>query len=246
MIRQIFLSMFLVAGCSDGVTEPIDPPPPPPPPPGTLRILMLGNSLTSTWDVPGIVADLAFGIGEPRPMISVKAPGNFGLQDHWNNQATRAMLTSGDFDWLVMQQGPSTLAESGANLTDYSARWADLARPLGVRSGLYVSWPPIGGNIDAGLNNHVAAAQTNDLALFPAGHAFRQALIIDEDSPIYGGDGFHPNRHGAWLAALTIAAVIYDRSPNDFPNIFPGVITPSEEAVLRAAAVHAVNNFGRQ
>lgn len=206
---------------------------------------MIGNSLTYTWDVPGLVAEMAARSGAPRPHVQSFAYANYALEDHWENGPALGALRSGRYHVLVMQQGPSTLPSSYGYLLDWSGRWADEARRVGTRPALYAVWPPDGGDLDAGITNYTSAAAINAAGLFPVSHAWRLAWQGTPRPELYGPDRFHQGPDGAWLAALIIVAMIYDRPVTDFPNIMPDRIPPDIEAVLRAAATTAIAYHGR-
>ncbi len=229
-------------------SAPSDPTPPPPPPVSSdaLRIVMLGNSLTYTHDVPGLIADLATSTGAPRPVITTFAYANFALEDHFSFPASIAAIDAGGYDVVVMQQGPSTLPSSGANLLQWSGVLADRIVAHGGRAGMYVVWPPFGDNIDNGISNYVAAADAKQMAIYPVGQAFRSLLVDHPEIQIREADGFHPNPAGAWLAAIIIAGVIYDVDPVTFPNLLPRSIPDEAAATLRTAAHEAIRLFGRR
>jgi hypothetical protein len=244
MLRLIVATMA-VLGCSQG---PVDPQPVPPPPPtsGAVRLLFIGNSLTYSYNIPGMVKEMTIAAGRPAPWIVSAAYANYALEDHWTSGSARGDLASGSFDRVIMQQGPSTLPESGVQLRQWSMTWSDEIRKYGARPGLYVVWPPRGGDLDAGIANHEAAATAANAALYPVGEAWREAWLVDPSMPLYGPDSFHPGIHGAWLAALVITAMVHDRPVSDFPNLYPSQISGSQEAVLRDAASKAIQSYGRR
>jgi hypothetical protein len=242
-MRALLLAVSLLA-CGSGTPDPVTPPPPPP---GEgIKIVMLGNSLTYFNDMPGMIAELAVRGGAPRPTVVVEAHANYGLEQHWSDEESLEAMDDPDVDVLVMQQGPSTLPASGENLLQYSGLIANRVTKTGTRPGLYVAWPPIGGDIDAGINNHVAAANAHNLAIYPVGHAFRHVAATYPDVVIRDGDEFHPNYPGSWLAAMIIAAVIFDQDPMQYPNLFPRFIPAAYEAPLRTTAKLMVDTYGRR
>jgi hypothetical protein len=93
------------------------------PAPSSLRVLFVGNSLTATNDLPAYVKALAAARGRTLETKTI-APGGFSLEDHWNAGTAPAELAAGNWDWVVMQQGPSALRESEANRT----RWPPAKR----------------------------------------------------------------------------------------------------------------------
>ena len=241
-MRALLLAVSLLA-CAAGTPDPVTPPPPPVG--NGLKILMLGNSLTYANDMPGMIAELAVRAGEERPTVVVEAHGNYGLQQHWSDPRSLTAMDDGSVDVLVMQQGPSTLPESGANLLQYATMIADRVVKLGTRPGMYVVWPPVGGDINGGISNYTAAADARNMAIYPVGHGFRHVMTTYPDVRLYETDDFHPNFAGSWLAAMIISAVIYDHDPTTYPNLFPRFVPQEWEAPLRATAKLMVDTYGR-
>lgn len=240
MILPVIIALLACGGTTNGPSLP-----PPPPPEDGLTIVMLGNSLTEAWDIPGMIADLAVRSGAPRPTVRAVTFANFSLEDHWGMEQSQAAVDEGDPDVVIMQQGPSTLPESGAHLTEWTGRWAGRIRDAGGRPGLYVVWPQVGGNIGNGIQHYTDAADAHQTALYPVAHAFRTLGTTHPDLPLYNTDGFHPSPHGAWLAAMIIAAVIYDADPTAFGDPFSREISDEHAVILRQAAKAAVETYGR-
>ena len=86
-----------------------------------LRVLFVGNSLTGTNDLPAVVATLREDFGTEIEYRTI-APGGMSLEDHWAAGQAPAALASGNWDAVVMQQGPSALPESQANLREWARR----------------------------------------------------------------------------------------------------------------------------
>ena len=244
MTRLLALAAVVLAcgGDPDPVINPL--PPPPPPSTSALKIGWLGNSLTSTYGIPAMVAEFAVQGGAVRPVVSVSAPGGFGLEDHFVYPQSQLVWENSDLDVLVMQQGPSTLDESRDNLILWSATLRNAVVKNGVRVGLYVVWPPEGSSIEATITNYTTAAETNDLALYPAGQAWREGWRLDPELPLYDIDRFHPSRTGAMLAAMTIAATIFDQDPTSYTNLQPLFVDEADMPTLRAAAKFAKEVYG--
>ena len=77
-----------------------------------LRVLFIGNSLTAWNDLPNLFASLAQAGGHERPVARTIAVGGFSLEDHWNQGDAQKGIATGRWDFVVLQQGPSSLAES--------------------------------------------------------------------------------------------------------------------------------------
>jgi hypothetical protein len=241
---SLLIAMTALFACGSGAPDPTTPPPPP----ATtgLRIAMLGNSLSEWRDIPGMIADLAVSTGAPRPTVTAITHANFSLEDHWNLASSTDAIDGGNFDVVTMQQGPSTLPSSGANLLEWSGKWADRIRADGGAPGMYVVWPTLGDDIDNGIFHYVEAADAKNMAIYPVGQAIRAVESSHHEIALRDADEFHPSPRGAWLAAMVITGVIYDHDPSDFPNLVPREITDEEATVLRAAAKDAIRLFGRR
>ena len=186
--------------------------------PKHLRVLFVGNSLTAANDLPSLVAKIAAG---RHVTIETRtfAPGGYALEDHWADGAALAALRQGGWDAVVLQQGPSSLPESGANLTEWAARWAGEARSAGARPALFTVWPERERSyaFPDVIRHYAAAARTARAALFPAGVAWRYALA--RGARLYGPDGFHPSAQGSYLAAIVIYAGLTGELPRNLPPL---------------------------
>jgi len=72
-----------------------------------LRLLFIGNSLTYSNDLPGLLKNMLKQAHVEVGRIEAVALPNFGLQDHWVHGQARAAIAEGGWDIVVFQQGPS-------------------------------------------------------------------------------------------------------------------------------------------
>jgi hypothetical protein len=186
-----------------------------------LRVLYLGNSLTYTNDLPAMVSAIAAKVGRVQIDHEMFAPGGWALEDHWAGGTSRDLLDNGTWDAVVLQQGPSSLPESGLNLTEWTKRWADEARAHGVRPALLTAWPELARSyaFAAVISHHRAAARAAKAALFPAGEAWLNVLHVRHRPGLYGPDGFHPSPLGTYVAAVSIYAGLTGDLPRTLPQI---------------------------
>jgi hypothetical protein len=182
-------------------------------PPSSLRVLFLGNSLTATNDLPATVARIASRSGRRLEYRTV-APGGYALEDHWNHDESRAALAGGRWDVVVMQQGPSALPESQANLREFALRWSAEARAHGARLALLTVWPESyrRGALTEVIASYRRAATSAKAELLPGGDAWRRAWHCEPGTPLYGRDGFHPSELGTYTAALVVYGRLF-RAP---------------------------------
>jgi hypothetical protein len=188
-----------------------------------LRVLFIGNSLTAGNDVPSLVQAMAQLQGVSLQVATV-APGGYAIEDHWRDGNQR-LLESGNYDLVVLQQGPSTLPASQANLREWSVTWASFARRLGVRTALYMIWPVRGQDDGFGLvsRSYRNAAIAAEAGIFPAGEAWQQALRLRPSIELYQSDDLHATPAGSFLAAMVIARGLFALDPARVPASVRGV-----------------------
>lgn len=188
-----------------------------------LRILFVGNSLTQVNDLPATVAALAASSSRKLEYQTI-AFGGYNLEDHWNRGDARAALATRAWDVVVMQQGPSALPESQADLRKWAIRWADEARASGTRPALMTVWPESYRRSALGqvIASYRRAAQAARAELLPAGGAWRLAWSCDARVPLYGSDGFHPSPLGTQTAALVVYGRLFRAPVVGVPMPFRG------------------------
>ena len=174
-------------------------------PPEPLRVLFVGNSLTQANDLPAQVARLADATGRSLEYKTV-AFGGFNLEDHWNQGDARTALATGDFDVVVMQQGPSALPESQVDLKLWAQRWASEATAAGTRLALLTVWPESWrqGALSDVIYSYQQAAAAAGADVYPAGAAWLFGWQCRPALGLYGPDGFHPSALGTYAAALVV------------------------------------------
>jgi hypothetical protein len=130
--------LLLSAGCAGGNAS-LDPRPA-----GGYHVLFIGNSLTYVNDLPGTVAALASSVDDTIRVESVTRP-NFALIDHVNGMSDAVeVIGRGDWDYVVLQQGPTT-QQIGRDTLILAVRLLDPEiRAAGGRPATLMVWPPSG------------------------------------------------------------------------------------------------------
>jgi hypothetical protein len=214
-----------------------------PPSLGTgARVLFIGNSLTQSNDLPGMVRAMSAAAGLDWD-IDAQLVGGASLEDHWNRGFVQQRIQSGNWDAVVLQQGPSSLPESRANLRQYVGEFDVLIRAAGGRSALYMVWPDHTriSFFDRVRDSYALAASDVSGWFLPAGEAWRAAWRDEPSLELYGGDGFHPTAAGSYAAALTIFAGLSGRSPAGLPA--PATVDAVTAERLQRAAVEALEAY---
>jgi hypothetical protein len=221
MVRFSFLKVRPVAGfaflwivCA-GCTKSVPQPEPESMKPGGqveltsgpgVRILFLGNSLTAGNDIPGLVRAMA-------------APGGVNLEDHWNDGVSRDLLVKEKWDFLVLQQGPSSLPESQVDLKKWGTVWCDAARRHGVEPVFYMVWPFDGqkDGFELVSQSFRKAAKAGKAKVAAAGEAWRELRRLDPDVKLYS-DNLHGTPLGSYLAALVLTHRLTGVTPEKVPG----------------------------
>ena len=206
-----------------------------------LRVLFVGNSLTATNDLPGRVLAIARRAGRVDLEVGSYTPGGYALEDHWRDGTARAMLEAGGWDVVVFQQGPSSLASSGANLREWTAVWARAVRDHGGRPALLTVWPEQARayalvNV---IQHYRAAAVASNAGLFPGGLAWSRLAATAPRLRLYGPDGFHPAPLGTYLSALVVYAGLVGGVPDGLPALGSIHLDQRARRSVRQAALFA-------
>ncbi len=167
------------------------------------RILFVGNSLTYTNDLPGMVERLGRLDGR-RIETHMLALPNYSLGDHLDAGNVQKLARE-RWDLVVLQQGPSSLEESRRDLIRDSKRIAALFKD--TRVAMLMVWPArqYAASWDRVIESYTLAAQAVNGVVIPAGVAVRSAAKLR----VLGEDGFHPSMAGTYLAALvTYRAIV--------------------------------------
>jgi hypothetical protein len=224
-----------------------DPAPGPEPGPGRYRVLFVGNSLTYVNDLPAAVTAIGLAAGDTFVTATLAFP-DWGLQDHWEQGTAPEEIASDSWDFVVLQQGPSSLEASRIDIIGWAKLFGDLAHEHHVCPAMYMVWPSKS-SISAfpAVHDHYKEAADSAHGLFlPAGDAWQIAWGKDTSFALYGPDNFHPSPLGTYLAALTIYAGITGRTPEGNSAPMPGNPTTTiPKQQLQASAAEAVAGMAR-
>ena len=185
---------------------------------GNARILFIGNSLTYANDLPLMLQAIAAQAGKTLVADAITSPGA-ALEDHFRQGTAHAALANGGYQWVIMQQGPSSLPDSQDNLRTWAKRFDPLIRAGGARPALYMVWPDASRSayFNAVRDAYSNAALAVNGMFIPAGEAWREAWRANSNLPFYAADQFHPSALGSYAAALSMFAELYQQSPTGLP-----------------------------
>lgn len=177
-------------------------------PPGGTRVLFVGNSLTYFNDLPGTLAALALTTGDTIRAAAVAYP-DYALVDHLvQGDAVRA-IRSDRWNYVVLQQGPSSLDINRDSLIAMTRLFDPEIKAAGGRTTLFSVWPQTVNafTFPRAIESYRLAAEAVNGVYMPVGAAWQAALSQDSTIPLYNADGLHPSVLGTYLSAL----VMYER-----------------------------------
>lgn len=174
------------------------------------RILFIGNSLTYTNDLPALVSKIAEKKGVKIKTEMLAYP-NYALEDHWNDGTIQPLLASKHFDFVVVQQGPSSQNEGRIMLLDYGARIKGECEKYNAKLAFFMVWPAYSNfqTFDGVIKNYTDAAATTNSLLCPVGKIWKEDMIAANDYSYYGTDMFHPSQKGSEKAAQVIYETLF-------------------------------------
>ena len=206
-----------------------------------VRVLFVGNSLTYTNDLPAMVAALAHAAGLSFAYGTRAEPG-WSLEEHWH-AGIRDVIAEERPDFVVLQQGPSSLPASQEHLAYWTAQLAPSIRAAGGEPALLMVWPD---DSRAAYFPDVRASYLNaatavDGLFVPGGQTWLEAWKRDPALRLWGPDGFHPSPEGTLAAAMATFAVLFDADPAAIPDLEDDGISAPVVGLLREAVAAALH-----
>ena len=169
------------------------------------RFLFIGNSLTSTNNLPRIVKEMYADLGI---IISTRtiAPPGYGLEDHWNVGIIQPLINSNYYNYVIIQQGPSSQEYGRESLIEYGGRIAELCNSNDTKLAFFMVWPsvPYYHTFDGVIINYTDAATLSNAILIPVGRNWKYYIDQTGDYSYYGSDNFHPSVKGSEKTAENI------------------------------------------
>ena len=184
--------------------------------PRPLRVLFVGNSLTFYNDLPTRTAEIAVPDTTLRvPDMQSVVRSSTSLRQHWFLGTAQQRLQTGHWDYVVLQEGSGSILDTPETTEVYVAKFDSLARIAGARTALFLTWtygdaPQLQ---DSVTRVYVRIAQRVGTLVAPVGIAWQQALQQQPALPLYYPDLIHPAPVGTYLAACTMFAALYRRTP---------------------------------
>jgi len=205
-----------------------------------INVLFLGNSLTYSNNVPELVKVIASCDSVEMTYRSMCFP-NYALVDHWDDGIAQQEIKSGAYDFVIVQQGPSSQEEGRTYLMDYGLKFDSLCDQHNTKLVSYMVWPAKARSVDFPevFKSYKLLADSTKGIFSPAGNAWLKVWEYNPDFRLYDEDNFHPHYNGSLLAAMVIYGSIMRKnnfSFIDYKKIKNSMITLSDFNILKRAA----------
>ncbi len=170
-----------------------------------FSILFIGNSLTYTNNLSELVKSSAKlkGIIIATEMIAFP---NYAIIDHWNDGVVQEQIASKKYDFVIIQQGPSSQSWGREILIEYGKKFSELCKENDTKLSYFMVWPSLTNyhTFDGVIKNYRDAASINNAILCPVGEVWKEYFDTTNNFDYYSPDGFHPSLKGSQVAADVI------------------------------------------
>lgn len=173
-------------------------------------ILFVGNSLTYYNDLPELVKVHGKKLGIKIKYDMVAKP-NYAIVDHWAEGKVQKLIAKENYDYVIVQQGPSSQQEGRQMLIESGKDYKALCEVNNAQLCYYMVWPSrtYYHTFDGVIKNHQDAASINDAILLPVGEVWKDYFDRSNNFQYYGPDGFHPSVLGSKVAARVIVETLF-------------------------------------
>ncbi len=178
----------------------------------TIDILFVGNSLTYYNNLPKIVKRMANRSNEEKVTTEMLAFPNFSISDHWNGGKIQKLINSKKFEYIVIQQGPSSSKEGKRMLLETGEKISNLCKKNNAKLCFFMVWPSKQKQklFDNVIINYTEAATKNNAILLPVGKVWKKDFELTNDFSYYDKDGVHPSLKGSRKAAKIIVKNLFN------------------------------------
>ena len=134
------------------------------------------------------------------------AKPNYAIVDHLDEGSIEKELQSNNYDFIIVQQGPSSQKEGRKLLIESGKEITILIKNTNTKLVYFMVWPSLTNykTFDNVIKNHRDAARINNAILCPVGEAWKSRFDLTNNFDYYSSDGFHPSLKGSKKAAETI------------------------------------------
>ena len=186
-----------------------------------MNVLFIGNSHVYMHFMPLMLEELVKSSDRGATLFSEQCTGEgVSLEWHWNNPGTRDMLTSANWDFVVLQDRAGGPLEERQSFETHARLLNQEIISQGAQTVYYMTWA-----LKAESETQAELAEAYGLMaselgakLAPVGLAWERAQRTDRAFDLFHPDGRHANSNGAYLTACVFYAVMLGESPDGLPG----------------------------
>ncbi|NHN24833.1 SGNH/GDSL hydrolase family protein [Flavobacterium jejuense] len=174
------------------------------------NILFIGNSLTYTNDLPSLVKNEAKQKGIKVNVEMVAFP-NYAIEDHWNEGIVQKLIASKKYDFVIIQQGPSSQDDGRKMLVEYGKKYSTLCELNNAKLCYFMVWPAVNyyQSFENVIQNYRDAATMNKSILLPVGEIWKEYIDRTNSFEYFSADAFHPSLEGSKIASKVIVEYLF-------------------------------------
>ena len=223
----------------------------------SVSVFFVGNSYTHVNDLPRLVADIAFSMGD-EVIYASNTPGGCTFEMHCSN-ASMDKICQGGWDYVVLQeqsQLPAFPIEMVEEMVfPFAERLVDSIyafNPDG-EAMFYMTWGRKNGDTEFGpmypmmstyegmdsllYDRYMYMGDANDASVCPVGRVWHYLRDNHSEIELYMSDESHPSMMGSYAAACAFYTMLFGRDPD---SITYDAEVGSRAAQLIRSAVHTV------
>ena len=176
----------------------------------SYKILFVGNSLTYTNNLPLLVSQIAHH-AKVNLETEMLAKANYALIDHWEEGVLQAKIRSKSYDFIIVQQGPSSQSAGSKMLFESIKKLDQICEENQSQLAVFMVWPSrqYYQTFDKVIQNHRDVAEKYNTLLCPVGEIWKAHFDSTNDFDYYKSDGFHPSQKGSEVAAQIIVDSLF-------------------------------------
>lgn len=170
-----------------------------------VSILFIGNSLTYYNNLPRLVKKQAKHKGI-KFIVELVAFPNYAIMDHWYDGKIQNQIGTNKYDYVIVQQGPSSQKEGKELLIEYGKKISYLCKNNNAKLCFLMVWPSqqYYHTFNNVIANHKEAAKITNAILLPVGELWKEHFDETNNFEYYSSDGFHPSLKGSQRVAEII------------------------------------------
>lgn len=208
--------------------------------PKVLAVLFLGNSHTSSYDVPGMVRALLLSDGTRRE-VKVESRSASFLEDFATMPSVTQLIRGRAWDAVVMQGAKLSSSHKYDYPHDGAVKIARMARDSGAKALLFAEWPRRGWNeTEYILKEYREISTPSGATLMPVCRTWDKVRAARPNLELWSSDGNHANQAGAYVAACHLYFELFGKSGS--PNWRLGSMAQGDAAFLCGVARRTVGH----